>query len=71
MTTGSFGILIDQTEILALLAKRLSNKEIAEQLRIMPETVKRHAANVYQQLDVHGRRQAVERATSLGVLRPL
>jgi LuxR family maltose regulon positive regulatory protein len=59
-----------ETEILALLAERLSNKEIAERLHITPETVKRHTANIYQKLDVHGRREAVERATSWGVLRP-
>jgi LuxR family maltose regulon positive regulatory protein len=59
-----------ESEVLALLAKRLSNKEIAEQLHITPETVKRHTANVYQKLEVHGRRQAVERAASLGVFRP-
>jgi LuxR family maltose regulon positive regulatory protein len=58
-----------EAEILALLADRLSNKEIAEQLHITPETVKRHTANIYQKLDVHGRREAVKRARSLGVLR--
>jgi len=58
-----------EAETLALLAQRLSNKEIAEKLHITPETVKRHTANIYQKLDVHGRREAVERATSLGVLR--
>ncbi len=36
--------------------------------RRAPETVKRHTANVYQKLEVHGRREAVERARSLGVL---
>ena len=57
-----------EAEILALLADRLTNKEIAERLSITPETVKRHTANIYQKLDVHGRREAVERARSLGVL---
>jgi LuxR family maltose regulon positive regulatory protein len=58
-----------EAEILALLAERFSNKEIAERLHITPETVKRHTANIYQKLEVHGRREAVQRATELGVLR--
>jgi LuxR family maltose regulon positive regulatory protein len=58
-----------EAEILALLAERFSNKEIAERLHITPETVKRHTANIYQKLEVHGRREAVAKATSLGVLR--
>ncbi len=36
--------------------------------RRAPETVKRHTANIDQKLEVHGRREAVEGATSLGVL---
>jgi len=56
-----------EQQILALLSQRLSNKEIANQLNISPVTVKRHAANIYQKLGVHGRRQAVAKATGLGM----
>ncbi|MFV2089076.1 MAG: response regulator transcription factor [Pseudomonadales bacterium] len=38
-----------------MLARRLSNKEIAISLNISTVTVKRHAANIYQKLGVHGR----------------
>jgi LuxR family maltose regulon positive regulatory protein len=55
-------------EILLLLAKRFSNKEIAAQLVISPMTVKRHTINIYQKLYVQSRREAVEAAQRLGIL---
>jgi LuxR family maltose regulon positive regulatory protein len=58
-----------ELEILGMLANRLSNKEIASQLNISPATVKRHTENIYQKLNVPGRREAVTTATSLGLLR--
>jgi LuxR family maltose regulon positive regulatory protein len=60
-----------ELEVLALLARRYSNKEIARQLFISPTTVKRHASNIYQKLQVGGRRQAVEKAIALGVFSAL
>jgi LuxR family maltose regulon positive regulatory protein len=57
-----------ELEILALLGARDSNKEIAARLFISPGTVKRHTVSIYRKLDVDGRRQAVARATELGLL---
>ncbi len=57
-----------ETEVLSLLAQRLSNKEIAQIMVISPETVKRHTVNIYQKLQVKSRRQAVAKAYSLGLL---
>ncbi|MDH4108121.1 MAG: LuxR C-terminal-related transcriptional regulator [Gammaproteobacteria bacterium] len=57
-----------ERQILTLLAERLSNKEIADKLHISTATVKRHAANIYQKLGVHGRRHAVAKANGLGIL---
>jgi len=57
-----------ELEVLELLAQRFSNKEIATQLRISPLTVKKHTVNIYQKLDVKNRRQAVRRATALGLV---
>jgi LuxR family maltose regulon positive regulatory protein len=59
-----------ELEVLALLAKRLSNKEIARELSISPMTVKRHTVNIYQKLLVGGRREAVARGIALGILPP-
>lgn len=57
-----------ELEILALLSARESNKEIAARLYIAPATVKRHTLHIYRKLDVNDRRQAVARATELGLL---
>jgi LuxR family maltose regulon positive regulatory protein len=57
-----------EMEILALLAQRLSNKEIAQTLVISVQTVKRHASNIYGKLQVDGRREAVVKATRLGLI---
>jgi LuxR family maltose regulon positive regulatory protein len=57
-----------ELEILELLAKRYSNKEIAAELVISPGTVKRHTVNIYQKLHVHNRRDAAEAAIALGLI---
>jgi LuxR family maltose regulon positive regulatory protein len=57
-----------ELEVLARLAQRWSNKEIAGELHITPETVKTHAAHVYAKLGVSGRRAAVRRAAELRLL---
>jgi LuxR family maltose regulon positive regulatory protein len=57
-----------EQQILGLLAERLSNKEIADRLHVSTVTVKRHAANIYQKLGVHSRRQAVAKASGLGMI---
>ena len=57
-----------ELEILALLAERKTNKEIALQLRISPGTVRQHSHNLYQKLEVNNRREAVTRAQDFGIL---
>ncbi|MFN8483399.1 MAG: LuxR C-terminal-related transcriptional regulator [Anaerolineae bacterium] len=59
-----------EMEILRLLGRGLSNKEIGAQLVIAPETAKRHTGNIYGKLGVHSRREAVLRAQALGLLPP-
>ncbi|HMQ32620.1 MAG TPA: LuxR C-terminal-related transcriptional regulator, partial [Chloroflexaceae bacterium] len=55
-------------EILALLAERLSDKEIADRLTIALNTVRKHTSTVYGKLGVNSRREAVEMARALGLL---
>jgi LuxR family maltose regulon positive regulatory protein len=57
-----------EAEILELLAKRYSNKEIAAELVISPATVKRHTINLYEKLSIHDRRAAVSTARALGLI---
>jgi LuxR family maltose regulon positive regulatory protein len=57
-----------EQEVLQLLAKGLSNKEIAARLVVAPSTVKQHLKNIYGKLDVHSRTQAVARGQELALL---
>lgn len=59
-----------EAEILELLGRRYSNKEIAAELVISQVTVKRHVSNIFQKLAVHSRRDAVDKAITLGLLPP-
>jgi LuxR family maltose regulon positive regulatory protein len=55
-------------EVLALLAQRLTYKEIGAQLFIAPGTVSQHAVRIYAKLQVNSRHQAVVKAQALGIL---
>jgi LuxR family maltose regulon positive regulatory protein len=57
-----------EVEVLALLAERWSNKEIAERLVITVNTVRRHTTTIYDKLGVGSRREAVAAARALGLL---
>lgn len=58
-----------EMDILEYLDSGLTNKEIAQKLRISPLTVRNHASSLYAKLGVSTRRQAVARARALGLLR--
>jgi LuxR family maltose regulon positive regulatory protein len=58
-----------ELDVLELLTERLSNKEIAERLHVSLETVKKHSRNLYQKLEVHGRRDAVAKAVAQRLIR--
>ena len=57
-----------ETEVLRLLAAGLTNREIAEQLVVSPETVKKHIANIYGKLGTRNRTEAVARARQLDLI---
>jgi len=59
-----------EREVLALLARNYSNKEIARALDIGPTTVKWHLRNLFDKLNVGGRRHAVQRALVLQLVEP-
>jgi DNA-binding CsgD family transcriptional regulator len=51
-----------QQELLGLVAAGYSNTDIARQLHLSPNTVRKHLENIYQRLDVSSRTAAVARA---------
>lgn len=57
-----------ELEVLRLMAKGLSNREIAELLVLANGTVKVHAHNICGKLSVRNRTQAILRAQQLGLL---
>jgi len=57
-----------ELEVLQLMAKGLSNQEIAEQLYVSQNTIKTHSSNLFLKLDVKRRTQAVERGRQLGLI---
>jgi LuxR family maltose regulon positive regulatory protein len=56
-------------DVLELVTKGLSNKQIAKTLLIAPETVKWHLKNIYSKLGVSGRTLAVHQARKMSLIR--
>jgi len=65
---SSLGISTREMEVLELVAKGLSNQEIAEGLFVSESTVKTHVSNLFVKLDVKRRTQAVTRAKEWRIL---
>ena len=57
-----------ELDVLNLLAEHLTNREIAEELFLAESTVKDYVSRILSKLYVKNRRQAVERAKTLGLL---
>jgi len=57
-----------EREVLGLLTRGLSNREIATRLSLAEGTVKNHVTQILQKLGVRDRTQAAVRARELGVL---
>ncbi len=57
-----------ELEIIPLLAQRLSNKEIANQLFLAPNTIKWIVRQLNSKLDTTNRKEIVQRANQLGIL---
>ncbi|MEH6724882.1 MAG: response regulator transcription factor [Hyphomicrobiales bacterium] len=56
-----------QLEILVLVSKGLSNKEVAKLLAISPETTKSHLRDIYQRFGVANRIEAIDFAREHGL----
>jgi NarL family two-component system response regulator LiaR len=64
----TLGITARELEILTLVARGLSNREIATQLFVSENTVKTHCARTFDKLGAARRTQAVLRGKELGLL---
>jgi len=77
-TTGPFernearreqlGITPREIEIMEAIAAGLSNREIAQRLYVSENTVKTHAARLFDKLSARRRTQAVQRAKEEGLI---
>jgi HD-GYP domain-containing protein (c-di-GMP phosphodiesterase class II) len=65
---GPAGLTAREVEVLRLLARGLSNKEIAEQLVIAPKTVGNHVEHIYSKIDASNRASASLFAMQHGLL---
>ena len=57
-----------EQEVLDLIARGATNREIAATLFLSPHTVKEHSSSLYRKLDARNRAEAVVRAQRLGLL---
>ncbi len=57
-----------ELEVLELIAKGLSNQEIASALFVSVNTIKTHVTNLFYKLEVTRRTQAVEKAKKLSII---
>jgi HD-GYP domain-containing protein (c-di-GMP phosphodiesterase class II) len=65
---GPAGLTAREVEVLRLLARGLSNKEIAERLVISPKTAGNHIEHIYSKIDASGRATASLFAMQHGLL---
>jgi DNA-binding CsgD family transcriptional regulator len=64
----SLGITEREFDVLHLMAAGRSNKEIARQLDVSPNTVKTHVARLFEKLGTRRRTAAVQSARELGLI---
>lgn len=62
-------LTLREIEVLQLLAKGCTNRQIAEQLSLSPRTVEGHRANIAGKLGLHSRVELVEYAEKHGLMK--
>jgi DNA-binding NarL/FixJ family response regulator len=66
--TGPGGLTTREVEVLRLVARGLSNREIAVQLVISPKTARNHVEHIYTKIDASSRATASLYAMQTGLL---
>jgi len=64
----TLGVSDREMQVLHLLAAGRSNKEIAHQLEVSPNTVKTHVASLFEKLEARLRTEVIMRARELGMI---
>ncbi|MEO7214397.1 LuxR C-terminal-related transcriptional regulator [Mucilaginibacter sp.] len=62
------GLSRRELEVLQLMARGLSNQQIAEELFVSLNTIKTHSSKVFEKLEVQRRTQAIEKAKRLSLI---
>jgi LuxR family maltose regulon positive regulatory protein len=66
--SGAVTLTAREREVVLMISQGFSNKRIARDLEISPETVKSHVKRIFLKLSVGTRTEAVVRAALLGFL---
>ncbi len=64
----TLGLSNREMEVLERLAAGRSNKEIAAELNVSPNTVKTHVSRLFEKLEASRRTEAILKARQLGIL---
>lgn len=64
---GDAGLTGRELQVLALLARGRTNRDIGARLHISEKTAGRHVSNIFVKLDVHTRAEAARIATERGL----
>lgn len=62
------GISKREYEVLELMAKGMSNQEIADALFVSLNTIKTHSSRLFEKLDVNRRTQAIQKAKEMRLI---
>ena len=62
------GLTAREVEVLRLVARGLTDAQVAEQLIISPRTVNWHLTSIYSKLQVESRTKAIARARELNIV---
>ncbi len=68
VATNSFNLTEKETEVLQLIARGMSNQEIADHLFVSKNTVETHIRHCYQKLLVSNRIMATQKAKANGII---
>ena len=61
LTLGRLGLTRREAQVARLLARRATNREIADELDVSPHTVRHHIESIFRKLGIQSRRALARR----------